>query len=127
MPWTPAQLEAVFANVYANILTCPGCGGRLGLTQSAEIEGIGLAECAACGDRRVISPANDPARSRFREYTEQERKEIIAADNVRRTPVCPIDGTGMEVNAQRSLALNSNVLVRCRRCRGEVTFKRKHG
>ena len=127
MSWTSEQLETLYANVYANRVICPGCGGALKLVRSKETGAFGRVECSRCNHSHDVAQRNDPLRESFREYTEAERKKIIAADKRRIDPVCPIDGTTMIVYAQRSLALNSQVRIRCPRCGREVHFKRLYG
>jgi hypothetical protein len=70
---------------------------------------------------------NDKSQPTTRDYTDQEKKAIIAADKSRNTPRCPLDQTSMEVNVQRSLGLNSNVVIRCPRCSNSVQYTRLHG
>src|SRR4051812_31644257 len=113
MAWTSEQLETLYANAYANIMRCPACGGPLAVERSQAIATFGSVSCRACDERHVISTANDPLRSAFRPYTEEEMKQIIADDRARRTPRCPVDGTAMDVNVQRSLGRTSNAVVRC--------------
>ncbi len=127
MPWSAEQLRSVYTNVYANRVVCPTCDGSLKLSRSKAAGEFGRVECSRCNESHNIAQRNDPLRDSFREYTEGERKEIIAADKRRIEPVCPIDRTTMIVYAQRSLALNSQVRVRCPRCGGEVHFKRLYG
>jgi ssDNA-binding Zn-finger/Zn-ribbon topoisomerase 1 len=127
MPWTQEQFEALYADVYANRVVCPSCDGRLKLERSKQPNEFGRVECIKCNQSHVISQQNDPLREKFREYTDAERKRIIDADKRRREPTCPIDGATMIVYAQRSLALNSQVKIRCPRCGGEVHFKRLYG
>jgi hypothetical protein len=127
MAWTPAHIEALYANVHAFRDVCPACGGRLAVTRSGEPGTFGLAHCPACDERHVVAMQNDPLRGAFRAYTEQERKAIFAADRARQTPACPVDGTPMTVHAQRSFGLTSNVVVRCRRCAQSVSFTRLYG
>jgi hypothetical protein len=125
--WTAEQTEALYAGVYAHRDVCPGCGGKLAVVRSDQAGVFGEVRCDACGASHVVSGANDPLRGAFREYTEQERKAIVAADRRRESPACPVDGTPMDVHVQRSLGLNSNVVVRCRRCSQSVQFRRLHG
>jgi transcription elongation factor Elf1 len=127
MGWTPEQLETLYANAYGNILKCPVCGRELVVERSGAIDTLGSVWCRTCEERHVISTQNDPLRSAFRRYTEKETKQIIAADRARRTPRCPVDGTAMDVNLQRSLGRTSNAVVRCRRCTQSVTYVRLHG
>jgi ssDNA-binding Zn-finger/Zn-ribbon topoisomerase 1 len=127
MQWTEEQLKTLYANVYANRVTCPTCGGHLKISRSKEPNEFGQVECSKCNQSHRICQANDPLRANFRDYTEAERKQIIAADKRRLEPICPIDGATMVVYAQRSLALNSQVKIRCPRCGGEVHFKRLYG
>ena len=127
MTWSREQLEALYRNVYRNEMTCPACGGALTLARSQDAEVFGVVACPACAQRVVVSAQADPLLAQFREFTEQEKKEIVKADNLRRTPRCPVDGTPMVVNAQRSLGRNSNVVVRCRRCKRSVGFTRLQG
>jgi hypothetical protein len=127
MTWTADHIEALYQSVYRNVLTCPACGGQLKLARAQEPGAIGVVRCDSCDERHLVSTQNDPLRTWFRDYTEQERKEIVSADNVRRTPLCPVDGTPMDVHAQRSLGRTSNADVRCRRCGRGVVFVRAHG
>jgi ssDNA-binding Zn-finger/Zn-ribbon topoisomerase 1 len=127
MAWTTEQLEALYANVYANRVICPSCDAALKLSRSKEPNEFGQVECSKCNQSHLISRRNDPSRETFRDYTEQERKQIIDADKRRLDPTCPLDGATMVVYAQRSLALNSQVKIRCPRCGGEVHFKRLYG
>jgi transcription elongation factor Elf1 len=127
MAWSREQLEAVYRNVYAHAMTCPACGGALTLARAPDADAVGAVTCAACEERVVVSMRDDPLRERFRDFTEQEKKAIVAADKMRRTPHCPVDGTAMDVNVQRSLGRNSNVVVRCRRCTRSVEFTRLQG
>jgi predicted RNA-binding Zn-ribbon protein involved in translation (DUF1610 family) len=127
MPWTDEQLEALYANVYSNQLVCPTCGGRVALTRSGREREFGTVVCQHCQQSHLVAAQNDPLRASFRDYTNVERKEIIAADKIRSEPLCPIDGTTMIVYAQRSLALNSKVRIRCPRCGGSAEFKRLYG
>jgi hypothetical protein len=60
-------------------------------------------------------------------YSDEQKKQIIATDRARRTPVCPIDGAAMDAHAQRSLGRNSNVTIRCPRCARIVEYVRLHG
>jgi DNA-directed RNA polymerase subunit M/transcription elongation factor TFIIS len=127
MSWNAEQIHILYANVYANRVICPTCGGRLTFVRSKRADEFGQVECSKCNQSHQISRANDPLRAKFREYSEEERKQIIDADKRRLEPACPIDGTMMIVYAQRSLALNSQVKIRCPRCGGEVHFKRLYG
>lgn len=127
MTWKSDQLRTLYANVYANRVVCPTCGNALKLVRSKAAGEFGRVECSKCNESHDVAQRNDPLRGSFREYTEAERKEIIAADKRRLDPVCPIDGATMIVYAQRSLALNSQVRIRCPRCGGEVHFKRLYG
>jgi uncharacterized protein YbaR (Trm112 family) len=127
MVWTREQIELLYDGVYRNRMVCPGCGGRLAVERSGEAGVFGVVSCDACGGRHRVSGENDPLRETFREFTEAEVKGIKKVDRARGTPVCPVDGTAMEVNAQRSLGRTSNVVVRCRRCARGVEFVRMHG
>jgi hypothetical protein len=127
MPWSPEQIKTLYDNVYRDALACPACGGALTLERSLEPNTAGVVCCPACGERRLVSMHNDPLRFTFRAYTEAEKKEIVRADRARRTPVCPVDGTAMTVNLQRSLGRNSNAVIRCRRCARSVEYVRLHG
>jgi hypothetical protein len=97
------------------------------LTRSNETNALGLVVCGVCNENHLIATKNDPLRATFRDFTEQERKQIIVTDRSRKAPACPVDGTAMEVNVQRSLGRTSNVVVRCRRCNHSVEFARAHG
>src|SRR3954453_12418206 len=116
MAWDEEQLKALYANVYRREMKCPTCGGGLGLTRprdgEADADAFGVVACRACDARHVVSPRNDPLRGTFRPYTEPEKRELFAADRARRTPVCPIDGTEMDVHLQRSLGRTSNAVIR---------------
>jgi DNA-directed RNA polymerase subunit M/transcription elongation factor TFIIS len=127
MAWTSEQLESLYANVYGNRIVCPTCGGPCKLERSKQPNEFGQLECSKCNQSHDIAQRNDPLRDSFREYTDAERKAIIDADKRRLEPTCPIDGATMVVYAQRSLALNSQVRIRCPRCGGEVQFKRMYG
>jgi hypothetical protein len=131
MTWDPQQLEALYANVYRLRMRCPACGVGMGLTRprddEADPDAFGVVECRACDARHVVSLRNDPLRSTFRPYTEQEQRELFAADRARRTPVCPVDGTEMDVHLQRSLGRTSNAVMRCRRCGQKAEYARTHG
>jgi hypothetical protein len=127
MPWTPAQLESLYTTVYANQFACPTCGGRLTWTRSDQPDAFGLVRCPACDQSHFVSTANDPLRPTFRPYTDPEQKAIIAADRRRESPPCPVDGAPMDVHAQRSFGVTSNVVVRCRRCSHSIRFRRLYG
>jgi hypothetical protein len=127
MAWSPEQLEALYRNVYRNEMTCPACGVALALARSPEADVLGVVTCPACDQQVRVSLQDDPLLPQFRDFTEQEKKEIVAADRARRTPHCPVDGTAMDVNVQRSLGRNSNVVVRCRRCTRSIEFTRLQG
>jgi hypothetical protein len=131
MPWDAQQIEMLYANVYRRRMECPACGGGLGLTRprdgEADAAAFGVVECRACDARHVVSQRNDPLRSTFRPYTEQEKRDLFAADRARRTPVCPIDGTEMDVHLQRSLGRTSNAVIRCRRCAQQAEYARTSG
>ena len=71
--------------------------------------------------------ASDGESLRPRPYTDQEARDVVAVAKRRKTPSCPIDGTEMDVQLQRSLGRTSNVIVRCPRCEGRVQFVRAHG
>ncbi|MEA2711786.1 MAG: hypothetical protein QOF78_4387 [Phycisphaerales bacterium] len=135
MPWNPQQLESLYMNVYRRRMECPGCGGKLGLVTSQDGGGgdanavgvIGVVECSACDARHLVAEGNDPLRGTFRAYTAQESRDIFSADRARRTPVCPVDGTEMDVHLQRSLGRTSNAVIRCRRCGQRAEYARTHG
>jgi hypothetical protein len=127
MPWTPDQIKTLYVNVYRHVLSCPACGGALTLERSPAPDALGVATCPACDNCHLVAAQNDPLSPQFRNYTDAERKEVITVDRRRRTPVCPIDGAAMDVHVQRSLGLNSNVIVRCRRCAQSVQYVRTHG
>jgi transcription elongation factor Elf1 len=129
MAWDPQQLEALYANVYRRRMECPACGGALGLSAAADGDAyaIGVVECRACDERHLVAGQNDPLRNTFRPYTEQEKRELFAADRSRRTPVCPVDGTEMDVQLQRSLGRTSNAVMRCRRCAQKTEYARTQG
>ena len=127
MAWNPRQLEALYANVYRRRMECPACGGRLKFVPSRDPGAEGDVECRACDARHFVAAANDPLRATFRAFTEQESREIFAAERMRRTPVCPVDGTEMDVHLQRSLGRTSNAVIRCRRCAQVAHYVRSHG
>ena len=131
MTWDRQQLVTLYANVYRRRMECPGCGGRLALTPLPYGQGdattVGVVACRACDERHLVAGQNDPLRGTFRPYTEQEKRELFAADRMRKTPVCPVDGTEMDVNLQRSLGRTSNAVIRCRRCAQQAEYVRTHG
>ena len=127
MEWSSKQLETLYANVYRRERICPTCGGRLTLTLSNAPDTVGRVECETCDARHVISLQNDPLRAAFRSYTPDEARAIFAQERVGKTPVCPLDGTPMEVHLQRSLARTSNARIWCRRCRQAAEYVRPHG
>jgi hypothetical protein len=127
MEWNPQQLVELYANVYGRRRQCPTCGGALTLTPSSEADEVGVVECSACDARHLISQHNDPLRATFREFTAEENKQILATERACRTPICPVDGTAMDVHAQRSLGLNSNTLIWCRRCGRKARYVRLYG
>ena len=131
MAWDPQQLASLYANVYRRRMECPVCGGRLTVTPVPYGEGdattVGVVECLACGERHLVAGRNDPLRATFRPYTEQEKRGLFAADRVRETPICPVDGTEMTVHLQRSLGRTSNAVIRCRRCGQQAEYARTHG
>jgi hypothetical protein len=127
MAWDPRQLEALYANVYGRCLECPACGGRLGLVPSGDLYAVGVVACRACATHHFIAVRNDPLRATFRAYTEQENRDLFAAERSRRIPVCPVDGTEMDVHLQRSLGRTSNAVIRCRRCAHQAEYVRAHG
>lgn len=127
MAWTSEQLQALYENIYGRRMKCPGCGGALGLITSGEKSAIGVVTCGVCGGQHQVAMDNDPLRASFRPYTEQEKRDIIAAEKRRKTPRCPVDATAMDVQLQRSLGRNSNVLIRCPRCAATAEYVRAHG
>lgn len=127
MAWSPAQIEALYSNVYAFRDVCPACGGKLAVTRTNEPGTFAIVHCPGCDEQHVLGERDDPLRGAFRAYTEAERKAIFVADRMRQTPVCPVDGSPMMVHAQRSFGLTSNVVVRCRRCDQSVSFTRLYG
>jgi hypothetical protein len=127
MSWTREQLLAVYANVYAYRTECPACGGPLRRSAPAAPDVAAVVACDACGERREIGAGDDPLRDTFRDYTEAERRAITSAERSRQAPVCPVDGTVMDVQVQRSLGRTSNVVVRCPRCTRTSEHARFHG
>ena len=127
MEWSREQVEVLYRNVYGNDMTCPACGGALTRAPSPDADAFGVVTCHACDQKFHVSVRNDPLRGRFRDFSEQEKKELAAADRVRRTPRCPVDATAMSVDVQRSLGRTSNVTMRCPRCTRSVAFARLHG
>jgi C4-type Zn-finger protein len=129
MAWDAQQLETLYANVYRRRMECPACGGKLELSASPDAGAfaIGVVECRACNVRHLVGMQNDPLRRTFRAYTEQEKRELFAADRARQIPVCPIDDTEMDVHLQRSLGRTSNAVIRCRRCAQQAEYARTHG
>ena len=127
MAWDAQQLVTLYENVFRRRRECPGCGGPLTLAVSSEDDAVGVVECAACGERALIARRNDPLRATFREYTAEENRALLAAERARRAPVCPVDGTEMDVHLQRSLGLNSNAVIRCRRCGRSAQYVRLYG
>jgi transcription elongation factor Elf1 len=127
MQWDARQLVAPYANVYRRRRECPTCGGALTLEISTEADVVGTVECRACDARHLVARASDPMRSSFRPYTPDENGAIFAAERLGRTPVCPVDGTEMDVHLQRSLARTSNAIIRCRRCGQTAAYVRPHG
>ena len=126
MPWTAEHVLALYANVYAHRMECPACGGVL-IRSGSQTQALSVLECDACGERREIGGDNDPLRATFRDYTEAERRILAAAERGRRAPVCPVDGTVMDVQVQRSLGRTSNVILRCPRCTRTSEHARFHG
>jgi DNA-directed RNA polymerase subunit RPC12/RpoP len=127
MNWTDSQLETLYASVFQRRMICPTCGGEFAFDSSREIDVTGIVECRTCDARHVVSLANDPLRHTFREYTPEENRAIFTADRKRTTPVCPIDGTPMDVHLQRSFGLTSNTQIRCRRCGRKAVYVRLYG
>jgi ssDNA-binding Zn-finger/Zn-ribbon topoisomerase 1 len=127
MEWSSKQLEALYAKVYRRERSCPTCGGPLTLALSNEPDTVGLVECQTCDARHVVSLQNDRLRATFRPYTPDEARAIFAQERVGKTPICPRDGTPMEVHLQRSLARTSNAQIWCRRCRQTAEYVRPHG
>jgi len=127
MEWDAQQLEALYANVYRRRMECPVCGGALKFVPSRELGAVGDVECRACDARHFVAVANDPLRYTFRAYTEQENREVFAAERKRQAPICPVDGTEMDVHLQRSLGRTSNATIRCRRCARTAEYVRTHG
>jgi uncharacterized protein YbaR (Trm112 family) len=127
MEWSPKQLELLYANVYRRQRICPTCGGPLTLTPSNEPETVGVVECRACDVRHLVALHNDPLRATFRPYTPDEARAIFAQERVGKIPICPLDGTPMEVHLQRSLARTSNAQIWCRRCGQTAQYVRPHG
>jgi hypothetical protein len=70
---------------------------------------------------------DNPPPTAVRDFTEPEKKAIIAAHRSRKVPLCPVDGSAMDVHLQRSLGLNSNVTIRCPRCSHSVQYTKFHG
>lgn len=127
MAWSEAQIEILYDNVYHGRLECPACGGRLDFAPGREIGLTGVVACGGCDVRHAVGVANDPLRSRFREYTETEVRAIHAAERAGATPTCPVDGAEMIVHLQRSLGRTSNAMIRCRRCARVAQYVRTHG
>lgn len=127
MAWDARQLDLLYSNVYQRRMECPACAGRLTLAPSGDADAVGLVECVACHERHYVARQNDPLRASFRPYTEQEIRDISATERSRRTPVCPVDGTEMDVHLQRSLGRTSNAAIRCRRCGNKADHVRAHG
>lgn len=127
MDWTAQQLVELYANVFARRRQCPTCAGALTLTPSNEADEVGVVECGKCNARHLVAQRNDPLRATFRDYTPEENKQILATERACRTPVCPVDGTAMDVHAQRSLGLNSNAMIWCRRCGRRAQYVRLYG
>jgi uncharacterized protein YbaR (Trm112 family) len=127
MEWDPTQLEALYANVFRRRRVCPSCGGALGLAVSNEADAVGVVECRACDAQHLVARRTDPLRHTFREYTVDECRQIFAVERTRQVPVCPVDGTEMDVHAQRSLARTSNAVIWCRRCGRKAEYVRPHG
>lgn len=125
--WNAAQLAELYDRVYGRRMECPVCAERLELAASREPGVEGTAACRTCGVEHVVRRETDPRRGAFRDYTGAEQKQIRAADGRRKSPVCPVDGTIMDVHAQRSLGRTSNVIIRCRRCAGCVEYVRTSG
>jgi hypothetical protein len=126
-PWTGRLLAQLYDNVFARRMECPACGGRLAVVAGRDIGVAGTAACHACGAEHLVQLSTDPRRETFRPFTEAEAKAIRRADGRRQTPICPIDGTAMDVHAQRSLGLTSNTRIRCPRCLGTVAYVRTCG
>jgi hypothetical protein len=120
-------LEVLYASVYRRERICPTCGSSLTLNLSNESETVGHVECATCDARHLVSLQNDPLRATFRPYASDEARLIFAQERVGKTPICPLDGTPMEVHLQRSLARTSNAQIWCRRCRQTAEYVRPHG
>jgi transcription elongation factor Elf1 len=127
MPWNPQQLESLYANVYARRMMCPACGNALNLIPAREPDIVGVVECRACDARHEVSLQNDPLRHTFRDYTPEENRAIFKSEHKRTTPICPVDGTEMDVHLQRSLGLTSNAVIRCRRCGRKAEYVRLYG
>ena len=127
MPWTPQQLADVYANTYAYRFTCPACGGALVVDRSVQPDAFAHVHCPACDAQHLVGPRNDPLRDSFCQYTDAEKEQIFLADRMRQVPRCPVDGTPLDVHAQRSFGVTSNVTVRCRRCAQTCEFKRLYG
>ena len=127
MAWSEAQIAVLYENMYRGRLSCPMCGERLDFSPGREIGVTGIVECRSCNERHEVGVANDPLRSKFREYTEPEIRAIHAAERAGNPPTCPVDGTEMVVHLQRSLGRTSNASIRCRRCARVAQYVRTHG
>lgn len=75
--------------------------------------------CPKCG-RALIEPRLDPRADTFRDWTDEERQELVDCQFQSRPVLCPVDGTRIGTAAQ-----GSNVHIHCRRC-GQIHFGTVH-
>jgi hypothetical protein len=120
MAWTTAQRGAILDSYWkTGTAKCPDCGSRL---QPRLIEAFGqgyavLVECPLGHDNVQLDKNDDPLLSTFREWTPQERIQVIKDILQTGHANCPIDSTSLEVNNTRVLGGGSHIRAICKRCK----------
>lgn len=77
------------------------------------------AECpAGCGEFEWGN-ADDPLRNQFRKWTESDVRMVLETSSDNGTPVCPVDGSKLDVK-RNPMSVGTHIVVTCLRCGNEL-------
>jgi hypothetical protein len=118
MPWNNEQCGEVFESFWKNqSAQCPVCSATIWPKLEKFIEGQYLlfAKCPkGCGALEAGN-ADDPLRGQFREWSESEGQAVIKKCLSNSTPVCPVDGSWLDIKTN-AMQGGTHVTALCRRC-----------
>ena len=111
-----AQIAQIFGDFWKQAFTpCPNCSNRIdlprndtGVSHRYNISG----ECQSCQFQIKLWNGQDPLKSIFQDWTEQQTTQMVNEHNLTRVCHCPNDGTIAEVDQ----TVAGKLTIHCPRC-----------